>query len=98
MSQTDRWRHHHCHVAISLVVRYHTKHLFYLQGAPVDVKQVGRELGVRTCLKVVCGNPATAPVSPRSSSRPRPVTTFGPSATTVTSPTSLVSRTRSPRR
>jgi adenylate cyclase len=71
---------------------------FTYKGRAVDVKQVGRELGVRYVLKAACGNPETASGSPRSSSRRPPATTSGPIATTAIWPTSSQCRTRSPRR
>jgi class 3 adenylate cyclase len=70
---------------------------FTYKGRAVDLKQVGRELGVR-CSKAACEGPPIAPASPRSWSKPRLATTSGPSATTAISPTSSPCKTRSPRR
>ena len=39
---------------------------FTYKGQTVDVKQVGRELGVRTCSKVRCAKPGTGCGSPGS--------------------------------
>jgi adenylate cyclase len=52
---------------------------FTYKGRAVDVKQIGRELGVRYVLEgSVRKAPAIASASPRNSSRPRPGTTSGP--------------------
>ena len=64
--------------------------------AAVDVKQIGRELGVRYVLEGSVAKAATACVSQRNWSRPRPATTSGLSDTTGISATSSPSRTRSP--
>jgi Lipid desaturase domain len=50
-----------------------------------------------TCSKAACAKPAIASVSPHNSSRPRPVTTSGPTVTIAISLTSLRCKTRSTR-
>ena len=67
---------------------------FTYKGKAVDVKQVGRELGVRYVLEGSVRR-RTMCVSPRSSSIPQPGVTYGPRNTTATSPTSLKYRTKS---
>jgi class 3 adenylate cyclase len=62
---------------------------FTYKGRPVDVKTVGRELGVRYILEGSLRNPAIASASQHNWSRRRPAGTSGPSATTVISPTSF---------
>jgi hypothetical protein len=71
---------------------------FTYKGRAVDLKQVGRELGVRYVVEGGCAKPAIGSASQRSSSRRRLANTSGPNAITAISPTSSYCRTRSPRR
>jgi adenylate cyclase len=68
---------------------------FTYKGRAVDVKEVGRELGVRYVLEGSLRKAGNGSALPRSSSRRRPGSTCGPSATTAISPTSSRTRTRS---
>jgi len=68
---------------------------FTYKGRAVDVKQVGRELGVAMCLKVACARLPIACASRGSSSTPPPERTSGPSATTASSTIFSRCRTRS---
>ena len=68
---------------------------FTYKGRAVDVREVGRELGVRYVVEGSVRQGATGSASPRSSSMPRPATISGPSGTTATSRTSSRCRMRS---
>jgi TolB-like protein len=70
---------------------------FSYTGRAVDVKQVGRELGVRYGLEGACVRQAIASVSLGNSSRRRPASTSGLNAMTAISPTSSRCRTKSQR-
>ena len=66
---------------------------FAYKGKAVDVKQVGRELGVRYVLEGSVRKSRTACASPASSSKRRPGATSGPIVTTERSTTSSRCRT-----
>ena len=70
---------------------------FTYKGQHVDVKQVGRELGVRYVLEGSVRRGGNRVRVTRSSSTRSPARMFGPSATIVILPTFLRCRTRSPR-
>jgi len=70
---------------------------FSYKGRNVDVRQIGRELGVVTSLKAACEEAATNFGSPDSSSRPRVATISGRNATIGRLTTSSQSRTRLPK-
>jgi adenylate cyclase len=70
---------------------------FVYKGKAVDVRQAGRELGVRYLLKAACANQASACVSPRSSSKPKPARISGPTSSTAGWRMSSSFRIRSPR-
>ena len=71
---------------------------FVYKGKAVDVRQVGRELGVRYVLEGACARPGTACASPRSCSKPKPGRIFGPTDTTGRWRTFSTCRTRSPKK
>jgi len=71
---------------------------FTYKGRAVDVKQIGRELGVRYVLEAVCANRGIVSALPRSWSRPKPASMSALSVTTVISPTSSRRKTRSRKR
>ena len=56
---------------------------FVYKGRAVDIRQVGRELGVRYVLEGVSARRATDCASPASSSKPRPGRISGPTDTTA---------------
>jgi adenylate cyclase len=70
---------------------------FTYKGRAVDIRQVGRELGARYVLRAACAGPAGGCASPASSSRRKPATTSGPTASTGRSTTSSTCRTASPK-
>jgi DNA-binding winged helix-turn-helix (wHTH) protein len=70
---------------------------FTYKGRAVDIRQVGRELGVRYVLEAASARPGTACASPRSSSKPRPVPMSGRTGSRATWPTCSIFRTGSPR-
>ena len=67
---------------------------FTYKGHAIDVKQVGRELGVRYVLEGSVRRGGRGSVSTRSLSMQRPATTSGRSVTTATCLMSSLSRTR----
>ncbi len=67
---------------------------FTYKGRAVDVKQVGRELGVRYVLEGSVRKAATECASPVSSSMPRPAPICGRTVSTGRSRTSSICRTR----
>ena len=69
---------------------------FTYKGKAVEIKQVGRELGVRYVSKAVSERLAARSVSPASSLMPLPVRIYGPIGSTELWTTSLSCRTRSP--
>jgi adenylate cyclase len=71
---------------------------FTYKGRAVDVKQVGRELGVRYALEGSVRKARNRVRVTASSLRPRPGTTSGPSAMTAILPTPLPCRMRSLKR
>ena len=68
---------------------------FVYKGQAVDVKRVGRELGVRYLLEGACGRLEAGYASPSSLSKRSPGTICGPSATTAILPIYSQCRTRS---
>ena len=64
------------HLSNSFVIARNTA--FTYKGKPVDVKQIGRDLGVKYVLKAACVASRTRSRSTRSSFRPRPVRMSGP--------------------
>ena len=66
---------------------------FTYKGKPVDVKRVGRELGVRYVLEGSGARLATGSKARASSSTLRAARISGPTASTATSPTSSRCRT-----
>ena len=71
---------------------------FTYKNRAVDVKQIGRDLGVRYVLEGSLRKAAIASASPHNWSRRRPASMSGLSVMTATSPTSSRCRTRLPRR
>ena len=68
---------------------------FVYKGKAVDVRQVGRELGVRYVLEGACARLETACASPRSFSKPKPGRICGPTVTTARWRTFSIFRIRS---
>jgi adenylate cyclase len=66
------------------------------KGKAVDVRQIGRELGVRYCWKGAYARPEPACASRRSSSKRKPGRMCGPTSSTARWRTSSTFRTRSP--
>ena len=65
---------------------------FTYKGRAVDVKQVGRELGVRYVLKAACARRRSGCASPVSSSKRRPASISGPTGSTASLRTSSICR------
>jgi adenylate cyclase len=77
--------------SLFVIARYSS---FTYKGRTVNVKQVGRELGVRYLLKAVSGNRPIGSALQGNLSRPHRVHTFGRTASKVRLRTSLSCRTR----